>query len=656
MRNLRRLSLLVTLVLSCVLGSRSSDLAAQSSNELALADVEAPQGTLASVPLTLSSTDHVEGLTAVFEWGDADLTGEDLVAGAAISGADVVVRRVEASYMVLGVVIDSDGQGTSVIPPGEGQVLATAKIRVASGAEVGKKAALEFVDNKYASIQNGPVLENLVTVGGLSIAAAEGLGLTAGSITATPRETRFDYRIATGDPVPGAGCGPARVLLDATEPVEGYEIALGHPAGLTLDRIDIGAAAVDAGADFTTTEVLAAGGVVGVVLDLTDPFLGNVIPPGTSLEIAAYRYCCPAVSQNTPYALEFADGVLGTPPKDNIVVTGGISYPANVEAGTFTCGPVGGEICDDGIDNDGDDLVDCDDPDCETFPACIPTDIALGCGAPALGQSEEPLPASGVPGGVAKVTFYYRSLVDAVQGISMAICTPCDAAPKEGTYDISGTIVEAVGAEYVNHQADTDPNDGDGCELIVGILVDSLPPFEGGTLPATERYLSVGTIDFAIADDPALAGICLPVTFCDGANGPGKVPIRNLFSIGNESRKPFLASCDICIEEEGLFYRGDCNYSFEGAFAVDIADAAATVSFLLGDGPLKFQPPCLDACDCNDDGRIDLADVICVLKFLFESGPFPPAPGPGIDEDIDETPPGADPTPDGLGCVGRPRA
>jgi hypothetical protein len=34
------------------------------------------------------------------------------------------------------------------------------------------------------------------------------------------------------------------------------------------------------------------------------------------------------------------------------------------------------EICDDGIDNDGDGLTDCEDPDCSSEPAC---DIGGGC-------------------------------------------------------------------------------------------------------------------------------------------------------------------------------------------------------------------------------------------------------------------------------------
>lgn len=43
------------------------------------------------------------------------------------------------------------------------------------------------------------------------------------------------------------------------------------------------------------------------------------------------------------------------------------------------CGPPG-EICDDGVDDDGDGAVDCLDPDCEGDPACAPADA---CAAPA---------------------------------------------------------------------------------------------------------------------------------------------------------------------------------------------------------------------------------------------------------------------------------
>lgn len=44
-----------------------------------------------------------------------------------------------------------------------------------------------------------------------------------------------------------------------------------------------------------------------------------------------------------------------------------------------SCAPVEPEICNDGIDNDGDGLTDCDDPDCSEAPACQPTG---DCNAP----------------------------------------------------------------------------------------------------------------------------------------------------------------------------------------------------------------------------------------------------------------------------------
>jgi hypothetical protein len=41
-----------------------------------------------------------------------------------------------------------------------------------------------------------------------------------------------------------------------------------------------------------------------------------------------------------------------------------------LSTGTATAQVKGGEICDDGIDNNGDKLIDCKDPLCATDPAC----------------------------------------------------------------------------------------------------------------------------------------------------------------------------------------------------------------------------------------------------------------------------------------------
>jgi hypothetical protein len=57
---------------------------------------------------------------------------------------------------------------------------------------------------------------------------------------------------------------------------------------------------------------------------------------------------------------------------------------------------------------------------------------------------------------------------------------------------------------------------------------------------------------------------------------------------------------------------------------VDIADAVYSLLALFLGAP---SPPCLEACDANDDGAHDVSDALFVLGYLFLGGP---APGPGV--------------------------
>ena len=81
------------------------------------------------------------------------------------------------------------------------------------------------------------------------------------------------------------------------------------------------------------------------------------------------------------------------------------------------------------------------------------------------------------------------------------------------------------------------------------------------------------------------------------------------------------------------FIRGEANDSDR----IDIADAVRILDYLFG----HKEPLCLDALDVNDDGKNDIADAIYLLSYLFAKGPAPKAP-------FDE--PGVDPTCDSLGC------
>jgi hypothetical protein len=652
----------------------------QADNELKLGSGIKKFGEVVNIPLTLTTTDQVQGLVATFDWNGANGTGVGLVEGPELADADVVAIRVEDSYMVLGVVMDNDGADGEIIDAGTDILIATAQIECAAVEAV---TSVDFRDDTYATVDGGPLLDNIVVVGGLSVGAVEGLVMTSGSFECVESIPRFYI-------APGASNetgGKARVLMENKDPVEGYVIALCHnPAELTLQSIDVGAAAVAQAADFSADEIFPgiAGGTLGVVIDLEAPWTNNTIPPGVANEIAVFNYKCvdvPATGQDV-FNLHFCDFTLGDPLKENVYVVGGMSLNPLLEDGTVTCKPtaVPAEDCNNGIDDDGDGFVDAADSDCQQAYACGPrTQASDAQGTPMLPGNpppEDPYNLRASQGGTVEVCFFIKTPEnkvygspdqvdneddgdDHVQGFSMAVSYCCDLQARE-SLDITGTILEAVGAEYVNIQVDNNdvgegaPPDDDGCELIIGVLVDALPPFDGQTIPPSERFQRIGCVTFDVDPNAACDSECC-FAFTDGLDGGGKVPIENLISVENVSRRVQFFNCCVHIVGEEVFCRGDCNFSKGGSYAVDVSDAAAVVSYLFSPPMFKFQPPCLDACDCNDDSRIDLADAVCILQFLFQQGEFPNTPGPCLrelpDGSVEITPPGKDETEDLLDCA-----
>jgi len=265
---------------------------------------------------------------------------------------------------------------------------------------------------------------------------------------------------------------------------------------------------------------------------------------------------------------------------------------------------------------------------------------------------------TGHPGDVVDIGFYYRakednvtdpfSQNDRIQGVSIAACfDPIFMKVLEPlSYSIEGTATQAAKAEFVNVHYDNvtnEPVDADGASIVIGILVDALPPFDAHTLPPSNYWSQLICVKFVIPDD-APCDVCRPILLC-AANGASKVTVRNLVSIKNHSYEPTLVDGEICIVAEPKFIRGDCNFrakddkpSTDGWNSVDIADAAAVLAFLFGTDWDWFDPPCLDACDANDDGRIDLADAVYILRYLFKVPsvePLAPFPLPGTDPSLD---------------------
>ena len=119
--------------------------------------------------------------------------------------------------------------------------------------------------------------------------------------------------------------------------------------------------------------------------------------------------------------------------------------------------------------------------------------------------------------------------------------------------------------------------------------------------------------------------------FCDTLGVP---PIGIYIGIEGQTPRPFTENGFIEIVLPPPFARGDCNQ--DGT--LDLADVIFSEIYMFAGGE---KPGCIDACDSNDDGVLNIADPIYLLNWLFIQGPPLPTPSASC---------GSDPTVDGLLC------
>lgn len=229
--------------------------------------------------------------------------------------------------------------------------------------------------------------------------------------------------------------------------------------------------------------------------------------------------------------------------------------------------------------------------------------------------------------------------------------------------DIDSSALELAGWAYsVCHDASlVDVVSATGGATVATLNGGAGPDFEqinvimNGDEPAgTEPGISVGLVISFIGLNPLSAGTDYDIleigyllqgpigssaeiaTCNDVQGGTGTVETAVTGVGGSGSAIPLQLGGTISIIDVAItFDRGDC--SADGS--ADIADAMLIAEYLFNFGGT---PTCLDACDTNDDGILDLADPIYLASAVTAMGP--PVPGPSGSC-------GEDPTADGLDCA-----
>jgi hypothetical protein len=161
--------------------------------------------------------------------------------------------------------------------------------------------------------------------------------------------------------------------------------------------------------------------------------------------------------------------------------------------------------------------------------------------------------------------------------------------------------------------------------------------YSGETLPTLPGRV-IAEMVLSISPD-ARVGTQVEIEFKDTPSRGALPPIRNELS-RDGGGGPYRA-CGLQLEivsPADRFIRGDVNRDWR----LGIADAAATLRALFGQGVEQDNSFCADAADFDDNGLLQLSDALALLNFLFANGipPVLPFPNPGLDT----------PDADALGC------
>ncbi len=216
--------------------------------------------------------------------------------------------------------------------------------------------------------------------------------------------------------------------------------------------------------------------------------------------------------------------------------------------------------------------------------------------------------AAGVPGATVPVEVIGEASCK-VTGFSLAI----------GHDDALVSFVDATPGPFLVEHAGSDLSfqvNAQSGYTVIGALFDISFPL---TIPAT--VIASGTV-LATMNYKIVAGansgstVLLNRTKTYG----GGFPVANIFSRppGGVPLEPVLVDGLVTVEESVRFRRGDANEDGN----LDLSDVVTILVDLFGGRPT----PCQKSADVDDSGTITISDAVFLVVALFAGGPVPPDP------------------------------
>ena len=439
---------------------------------------------------------------------------------------------------------------------------------------------------------------------------------------------------------------PIQVVMDTRSAgIQGFSYAVKHDpeflsllpdsvttAGTILDPASPGRVVTDE--HFDATHAVPGGFISAIVLSVREK---REMPPGRSV------ICRAAYSIETTFPCSVVRIVNlqlhtpGAPPVAvNITAFGRSLQPRTLRQGIVGSGACK-ETCDDLADNDGDGLVDCDDPDCPLVRCMDGEDCDDGIDNDLNGlvDCEDRYCLGKVPNCPGPENCADGIDNDRDGGLDCADadcaeafeCRPPVENCQDGVDNDGDSAVDCEDGDCRRELVCRLPEDcGDGRDNDWDSVVDcDDSDCRGDPACPVEASCDDGFDDDADG-----------LVDCDDRDCRWKVPCAEDCDDGiDNDGDGFVDGHDMdCVERPAcwlipgctplpiFFVRGDVN----GNGRIGVDDALTLLRFLEGK---ELGSDCLEALNTNGDGGIDASDAVPILRWIFRDGPPLPYPFPG---------------------------